>query len=45
MKKTLKTPTRIKGKRRHGFRCRMRSRGGRMVLKRRRQKGRQRLSR
>lgn len=43
MKKRLKTPSNIKGKRVHGFRRRMKSRQGRMILKRRRQKGRKRL--
>ncbi|MEK6714456.1 MAG: 50S ribosomal protein L34 [Candidatus Omnitrophota bacterium] len=44
MKKHLKTPTRIKGKRVHGFRRRMRTRSGRLVLKKRRQKGRKSLT-
>jgi len=44
MKKSLKTPTLITGKRRHGFRRRMRTGHGRKVLKRRRQKGRHRLT-
>ncbi|MBU2540310.1 MAG: 50S ribosomal protein L34 [Candidatus Omnitrophica bacterium] len=44
MKKHLKTPTLIKGKRRHGFRRRMKSVGGKKILKRRRAKGRHRLS-
>jgi large subunit ribosomal protein L34 len=45
MKKNLKTPTNIVGKRKHGFRSRMKSRGGRGVLRRRRQKGRKSISR
>ena len=44
MKKHLKTPTNIVGKRRHGFRRRMDTKAGRKVLRRRRQKGRRRLS-
>ncbi|MBI3317652.1 MAG: 50S ribosomal protein L34 [Candidatus Omnitrophica bacterium] len=43
MKKTLKTITLLKRKRRHGFRRRISSRGGRATLRRRRQKGRHRL--
>ena len=45
MKKNLKTPTNIVGKRKHGFRKRMKTRHGRDVLKRRRQKGRKKISR
>jgi large subunit ribosomal protein L34 len=44
MKKNLKTPTNIVGKRRHGFRSKMATRAGRRVLARRRQKGRRKIS-
>jgi len=44
MKKNLKTPTKIKGKRKHGFKKRMKTADGRKVLKRRRQKGRKKLT-
>ncbi|HAH20547.1 MAG: 50S ribosomal protein L34 [Omnitrophica WOR_2 bacterium GWF2_43_52] len=44
MKKHLKTPTKIKSKRLQGFRRKMKSASGRDVIKRRRQKGRKRLS-
>jgi large subunit ribosomal protein L34 len=44
MKKHLKTPTKIKGKRKHGFRARMADKDGQEVMKRRRQKGRKTLS-
>ncbi|MBU3958475.1 MAG: 50S ribosomal protein L34 [Candidatus Omnitrophica bacterium] len=44
MKKHLKTPTNIVGKRLHGFRRRMATKVGRKVLARRRQKGRRSIS-
>ncbi|MBN3038752.1 MAG: 50S ribosomal protein L34 [Candidatus Omnitrophica bacterium] len=44
MKKTLRPKTKLKGKRRHGFRRRMASKGGRAVLARRRRKGKKILS-
>ncbi|MDD5004944.1 MAG: 50S ribosomal protein L34 [Candidatus Omnitrophica bacterium] len=44
MKKHINTPTHIVGKRKHGFRRRMLTAKGRLVLKRRRQKGRHRLT-
>ncbi|MBU1727564.1 MAG: 50S ribosomal protein L34 [Candidatus Omnitrophica bacterium] len=44
MKKNLTTPTNIVGKRKHGFRARMASKTGRQIIKRRRHKGRKKLS-
>ena len=44
MKKHLTRKSLIKGKRKHGFRRRMASAAGRAILKRRRQKGKHRLS-
>jgi large subunit ribosomal protein L34 len=44
MKKHLVTPTNIKGKRLHGFRRRMKTSSGQTVIRRRRRKGRKRLT-
>lgn len=44
MKKHLRTPTNIRGKRTHGFLVRMKTSTGRDVINRRRRKGRKRLT-
>ncbi|MDD3345904.1 MAG: 50S ribosomal protein L34 [Candidatus Omnitrophica bacterium] len=44
MKKNLKTPSNIVGKKRQGFRKKMSTKSGRKLIARRRKKGRKKLS-
>lgn len=44
MKKGLTTPTKIKGKRKHGFMARMETANGRNIINNRRRKGRKKLT-
>ncbi|MCF7873493.1 MAG: 50S ribosomal protein L34 [Candidatus Omnitrophica bacterium] len=44
MKKNLKTPSNLKGKRKHGFRKRMSSKNGKKIVNQRRRKGRKKIS-
>jgi len=44
MKKNLKTPTNIKAKKKRGYRARKATAGGKNIIKRRRAKGRKKLT-